>query len=504
MSDRFITAVDIKKFRHLENVKFNVGKRLTIISGSNGTGKTSVLGLIGHIFTYPKSEKTLLNQSFETLFSTVFRFSEKFDKGGEHKYSLEFSDGTKKFAQSRETKEASGKRFRIDVGERKGGEGKIKRPVIYLGLKRLIPLAQENEFSIKIDKEDKLSEIYKELFKDYYNRIFATDINVTPKHTKSRNKENYSPTTDNYDAYGISAGQDNIGQIILSLLSFRYLKETVADYSHGVLIVDELDATLYPAAQKNLLDLLLKETDGLNLQVVFTTHSTDILNHVFSQSSSHFKHHTEFVFLNNVSGSVEVLQGPHILKNVVADLNHQVVQFGKPKTINIYFEDPEGRTFFNNLIKGRGINKKIKAQDVSLGAGNYVNLIRARFPEFNNSLVVLDGDYRKNLDKKFIKKVVFLPGIIRPESVILDFLKSLPEADSFWETAGGYTKRVFIQQSLNLRDDRVVMKNWFNSEKQYWGKGCAKLFSRWKVENIVEVESFVADLNKKLSAIFDQ
>ena len=42
------------------------------------------------------------------------------------------------------------KRFRIDVGIRERYKGKIRLPVIYLGLKRLIPLAQESEKSIKI------------------------------------------------------------------------------------------------------------------------------------------------------------------------------------------------------------------------------------------------------------------------------------------------------------------------------------------------------------------
>jgi hypothetical protein len=116
----------------------------------------------------------------------VFRFSETFDKGGEHKYALEFTDEKIKNAVSRETIEKDKKRFRIDVGERKEGEGKINRPVIYLGLKRLIPLAQERESSIKVGGEDKLSDEYKKLFASYYNKIFATNINVLPKHTKSR------------------------------------------------------------------------------------------------------------------------------------------------------------------------------------------------------------------------------------------------------------------------------------------------------------------------------
>lgn len=496
-----ITELDIKQFRHLSDIKFKIGSRLTIIAGGNGTGKTSILGLIGHIFTYPKEYKSLFNQPYETQFSEVFKFSGDYDKGGDHVYELIFKNGGSKYAESRETTEGRRKRFRIDVGKRSSGEGKVNKPVIYLGLKRLIPLAQENEMKIKIGSEDKLSTEYKELFNKQYKGIFASEIDVTPKHTRSLNKEIYSPTSTKYDAFGISAGQDNIGQILLSLLSFRYLKDNVADYDGGLFIIDELDATLYPAAQKNLLDLLLAQAIELDLQIMFTTHSTDILNYIFSYKSSHFKHYTEFVYLDNTKGNVKVLQDGKILSNILADLNHEVALALKPERVNIYFEDNEGKIFFSNLIKGKGISDRVNLKRVSLGSGVYKNLLKARFPEFDNSLIILDGDYRKQLESKYHKKVCFLPGDVRPETYIRDFLESLDESDDFWSDAGKYSKRVFLQNSKSLEDDRKVMKRWFNNEKQYWGKGCSKLFTRWKNDNEKIVNAFLNDLDRKLGNI---
>jgi len=55
------------------------------------------------------------------------------------------------------------------------------------------------------------------------------DDKIKPNHTKTKNKELYSPTTDYYDAYGNSAGQDNLAQIILAILSFKRLKEEMRD-----------------------------------------------------------------------------------------------------------------------------------------------------------------------------------------------------------------------------------------------------------------------------------
>ncbi len=503
MAGKCIDKVIVEKFRHLENVEFKLGKHITIISGCNGTGKTSLLGLIGHVFTY-KKHNTIYNRPFETQFSEIFRFSDKYDLGGTHKYSILFKDKTTKKAVSRETTEKGKKRFRIDVGERTTDKGKIEKPVQYFGLKRLIPLAEEKESSVKFNTEDNLTDTEKHAFNSLYQQIFATSINVKPEHAKSTNKDNYTPITDTYDSYGVSAGQDNIGQIILALISFRKLKDIDDAYSGGVILIDEIDATLYPAAQKNLLDLLLNQAKDLDLQIIFTTHSSDILNYIFSRKTSFFKHFTEFVYLDNSIPKIRVLQDKLDLQSVLADLNHEALTTTKPKRVNLYFEDNEGKIFFNNIIKNKSLADKVKSQNVSLGCGNYANLIKARFPEFNNSIVVLDGDYKSVLENKYKKRVVFLPGVVRPENVIKEFLQSIDENDKFWDTnIGGYNKRAFTQSIIGLNDDRNSMKNWFNTNKVHWGKGCSKLFTRWKEANEEEVECFLNDFIKKLNSILN-
>lgn len=67
-----------------------------------------------------------------------------------------------------------------------------------------------------------------------------------------------------YEAYNLStysAGQDNLGQILIAILSFKRLKNQLGEkYAGGILFVDELDAALFPAAQKTLLEVLAQES----------------------------------------------------------------------------------------------------------------------------------------------------------------------------------------------------------------------------------------------------
>ncbi len=92
-----INTLKIEKFRHIENIEIKFGKLITAIAGQNGTGKSSILGLAGNIFSFRekgKNIKTISDKPFEIKFSEVFRFSyPNNDKTGEHKYSVELDNG---------------------------------------------------------------------------------------------------------------------------------------------------------------------------------------------------------------------------------------------------------------------------------------------------------------------------------------------------------------------------------------------------------------------------
>ncbi|WP_410220772.1 ATP-dependent nuclease [Pedobacter sp.] len=487
-----ISKIEITQFRHLTNLNFDFGKVITVIAGGNGTGKTSLLGLIGHIFRYGNLSKNLFNERYETKYSSVFRFSVAHDLTGSYQYKIIFADGSEKEAKLRVITNTNGTiRHRIDVGGRVRHGGKITKPVIFLSLKRLLPLAQESLQNIKIGLQT-LTSTQEQEYSDLYNEVFSSLETISPIHTKSNNKNSFSPTTGNFDAHGISAGQDNIGHLILALLSFKHLKQSdPGNYNGGLLLIDELDATLYPASQINLLKILLRLGRELDLQIVFTTHSSDILNFLNSRNGSAFKHHTNFVSLSNSSGTVTARQGFSELTNLLADLNHAAVRTIRPKKINYYFEDYEAMCFYKGIIEGEDFSCENDFKNMSISCGTYKTLIDNGFEEFYKSVVVLDGDFSTTMGETDLNSIVLLPGAVRPENVIADFLRSLPPEDPFWNNTYQYTKRVFLNNINGVRDDRDAMKRWFNDQLPYWGQDGANLFNRWKELNPDEANKII-------------
>jgi AAA15 family ATPase/GTPase len=486
-----ISKLNITQFRHLNNLTFDLGSTITVIAGGNGTGKTSLLGLIGHIFRFGDIPKNLFTERFETKYSSVFRFSSNHDIAGNYQYKLTFSDNFEKEGQLRITNENGRIRHRIDVGGRVRHGGKINKPVIFLSLKRLLPLAQENERSIKIGLQTLTTEQTDE-YASLYNEIFSTAETINPSHTKSNYKNSFSPTTATFDAHGISAGQDNIGHIILALLSFRQLKENDSNYEDGLLLIDEIDATLYPAAQKNLLKILLRLGRELNIQIVFTTHSSDILNFLNSRNGSQFKHHTNFVSLSNSLGRVIATEGFTELQSLLADLNHEALRTIRPRKVNYYFEDYEALCFYKGIINNVNFGCENDFKNLSISCGTYKTLIDKGFEEFFKSIVVLDGDFSNVINETSTNSVVLLPGTQRPENVVKDFLNSLPETDDFWNNSHQYTKRVFINNISGVADNREEMKKWFKREIDFWGIDGSNLFQRWKDLNSTEADLIIS------------
>ena len=92
-----IEQIDIEKFRGLEKVSIKFNKPVNAIIGKNGTMKTTLLGMLAHPFTLKTgamlSEQPLIGgKEFNSPMSDKFKFSDKYDMPGEHKWSLQVNE----------------------------------------------------------------------------------------------------------------------------------------------------------------------------------------------------------------------------------------------------------------------------------------------------------------------------------------------------------------------------------------------------------------------------
>lgn len=530
-----IKSIEIDKFRAFQNVEFFLGKRITAISGRNATQKTTVLGMLGQPFTISQIEnplygyKTIDGYNFKSQFKEKFKISPAHDVIGEHRWTLRlhntsFSDRDYFTIESIARNQKGGEttlRF-WNAESRAKGAGYIQAPVYFLSLSRLFPIGEsgktqtyENELT-----EDEL----KYCINNYRTILSIQDMheNAEVGIEKATASRTFAGINDNvHDIFTNSAGEGNIVRVILAILSFKRLKENCGkNYKGGILLIDELDATLYGFSQKKLVDYLYLSAKEFSLQIVFTTHSPIILRQVNKYQRWERKRLGISLPISAYDSAIVYLEpeyskeGMRMIKprnistanelnEILNDINLTVIR--TENRINVYCEDEHAVSFVRYLLsKEMGINTELYMRfiDIDLGWTNYVQLYEKEIPEFRNNIILLDADvpqmkeYRNK--KRTIESAVnisFLPVEVEKGLFVL-----LKDHGNFNEFQNSYSvvkalnyDICFNEWTLDSDDYKSEdFKHWFDHIENILGDRNI-LFKFWMDKNEEKVDIFLND-----------
>ena len=510
--------IDIKDFRALKNQSIVLGSNITVISGRNSTGKSTILGMLGNSGELKKSiAATYWGTQFRSEFSEIFKGSEKHDFSGSDKFSIYVSQNgteTSDYRHFRTTWQSikNGKRFRIipyRIDEEMKTNAKLELPIIYLGLSRLFPIGEAKGEGIKKNTTKFKSEEHRQWFVNAYKEILSlpfdniTDIsNYTI--SESNKKHGVGINTEKYDFLTNSAGQDNLGQILLSMLSFRHLKESgTLENFQGLLLIDEIDSTLHPSAQNRLLDFMIKESKANGYQIVFTTHSTSLLKYISlkTEYNKDARNPIELYYLTNANRNLEIKRNINYHEIEFDLMVQSMVQ--NPYKIKMYSEDEENRWFVRSLLSE--YTPYIELLDVAIGCNSLLTLFKGDPAYFGNMLLSFDGDVKDSEIDKIISKplresannIVKLPGEIRPEQIIYEYLCNLPAEHPYLSRTSsiGFSLLYFAENgptSSKYRrhsKERDKYKAWFKDHEALFDS--TDLMSFWMNDNQELVNEYV-------------
>lgn len=505
-----IRKIDIKKFRGFEDVSFNLGSQLTIIAGKNGTQKTTILGMLSQPFTISaddnpmKVEKPLSGGSYKSAFDEKFKLSANFDLAKSHEWTLHLLNESKPFTVESILRDKSSTDIRFwQKGTRAKGSGYIQLPVIYLSLSRLMPIGEDldlNESSkIILSKEEAT------FYTDWFKKILISfdEIKKT-NYLESPNKSTLGVNTNVYDWKQNSAGQDNIGKILLAILSFKRLQETYkTKYKGGILAIDELDATLYPGSQIKLLEALRAFASKYKIQIILTTHSLSILEKGCNLQEEfkkipNTKDQIKIIFLEKKNNKIKIHENVTI--NTIRHRLNETIGDKDSSKIPVYTEDKEGIIFTKALLKSKASN--LKFINCTLSCSNLIELCVKKIPPFifPNSLIFLDGDVKNNpVELKKVntsKNIILLPSKNSPEQTIADFLFTLDDESEVWNNVNSNFTKSYCFKDFSIKEikkDRIKAKAWFNSHLKKWGPNATKIINPWIKENKTDADKFIAD-----------
>ena len=282
-------------------------------------------------------------------------------------------------------------------------------------------------------------------------------------------------------------------------------------------MIDEIDATLHPAAQKRLIDLLIKEAKVNDIQVVVTTHSSDLLKHICNKTAHNNiskNNDVELYYFTNGNRRLEMKRNPDY-STIENDLLVESMLQNSNK-VKVYSEDAENRWFIHKLIPE--YLPYVDILDVKIGCDQLLSLYTGDVSYFGNVLIVLDGDVKdKDLQtipeqlRNRLNNIIKLPGTVRPEEVIYKYILDLDPEHPYWENASKvdmnwtYFKENGPDSSrYNQEKDREKYKKWFVDHQAIFDS--TKLFEFWAADNKELVEkfkkSFVESYNAVASRIF--
>ena len=527
-----IQSIEIEKFRAFKNASFSLGKRITAISGRNATQKTTVLGMIGQPFTISAKDhpmygsKTIDGYNFRSQFKEKFKISPSHDVIGEHKWKLNLHNGVyehnyylvESIARRQVGREPTLRFWNAESRAR--GAGYIQLPVYFLSLSRLFPIGETGKTQTVPPTLTQEEVDY--CITNYRTILSIQNLSGTPSVgiEKGASSKTFAGVSDDiHDIFTNSAGEGNITRVILSVLSFRRLKEQYGrDYKGGILLIDELDATLYGFSQTKLVEYLWHAADEYKIQIVFTTHSPIILKCVNKLQRKERQEKGINLPLFAYDGSIIYLE-PHYdqegnrtimpknictsseLSGALNDIN--LAMPANENKINVYCEDDRAISFLQYVLSESlhiNLDLYMSFVDINLGWTNYVQLAEKKVPEFRNNIIVLDGDVPQKQEYRSQARAIneagnflFLPLVI--EKSIFELLKNHSAFSKFetsFSRSPGFTYDVcFNHWPLDTEKYKTnEFKNWYaQTETALGGQNC--LFAFWCSEHRDDIDAFI-------------
>lgn len=511
------SELNVIDFRTLKNRTFLLGRYITMLSGWNATGKSTVLALLANSSELKlKDGKTYIGKRFRANFSEILKGSHHDKSRSSHRASLTWDYANFSLTKTFRTTWQSGDRFRLipagkDPDTGKETSAKFPVPVIYLGLSRLYPLGETTDDQLQDSQLTFKHAEDENWFFEKHNHILSLtdDIRgVMSIDFKSAKKNTFGVNTATYDWKTNSSGQDNLGQILLAILSFRNLKrENPAKFQGGLLLIDELEATFHPKAQEKIIELLIKEAKTIGFQVVFTTHSLAIAE-MFSEKVRSNDGNMRYYYFTKGNNILEIWENPPF-SDIENDLLLLPIAKRQLRKLTVYTEDSEARWLLRKLLKSK--YAKISAPNITIGCQALIDLMNVE-PAFKDYLVVFDGDLQngsKGTERIRKNKNNFLKlppddGKTSPEKLLFDFINSR-RSDRFFGEQHKKNKRIkkeyFDEHGLKGggKAERDLYKAWFSKHVHVFES--TKIIDYWIAENQSAYNAFLTAFKEKYNRL---
>jgi predicted ATPase len=296
----YLNQIEVIEFRHLQNLKITFEHPVTVITGSNKIGKTSILLLIACSFeNFMKIDSTSPNGELRAHgWGDLLTFTRYETANRDYRYKLRWRVGYDK--REGEGKRLSTSRAWSGLGKKSSARSRINAKIIdrhvrLVDLERVLPLRgfsnslyRKTQTSVRKRLNQEIEQAFSYIFSVQQVELYRIGSHVN----KSCYLINYK--NEPYSSYGTASGEE----AAISILS-----DIIEAPQDSLILIDEIEAGFHPYIQRKLADVIQYISWRDKKQFIITTHSPTLLS-AFPQESRKFidlKTDGSFETINKIS-----------------------------------------------------------------------------------------------------------------------------------------------------------------------------------------------------------
>lgn len=290
---RFFNSIRFEEFRHIRNVELKFINPITVISGSNCSGKTTALIAIACSHYY-FMRRNVVNGNWErTRWGNLMRFTQHDVQIADWTYYISYRDGVYNSPERRGQHKMTGKWNGVAKKEGQIGtpsSGANGRKVYLIDLNRINPgrhLSNTNYMKARWAATTEVAN--KRLVNAYVSYVFERNYQVKNLFTAADSPLYAYKGVNQYTSFNTASGEDVITSMINDIVD--------AD-ENSLILIDEIEMGLHPKLQRRLMDVLYRIARIQKKQFIITTHSYAILDSVLPESR---------IFIDNNNGNFRVI-----------------------------------------------------------------------------------------------------------------------------------------------------------------------------------------------------
>lgn len=277
----FFMELQLNVFRHIRNLTLEFKHPISVISGTNRSGKTTALMAIAcshYNFQRPNVNNGRLERA---TWGSVVRFTSQDVQGHAWAYHVKYRTGTNERTSTGSKNAASSKWS--GVAKKSGQIGKPTlahpnggRTVILIDLNRISPSRHlSKSYYNKSRRLPGGAFVNQAKVNDYLSYVLEDNYNVEQIAPAADGKIFKFNTASHYTSFNTASGEDVLVSILTQILDAP---------QNSLILIDEIEVGLHPKIQRRLMDVLYMISKDEHKQFIVTSHAYAILDSVPTES----------------------------------------------------------------------------------------------------------------------------------------------------------------------------------------------------------------------------